>query len=64
MGRERSVSEVRSGSAGPARREIDGGGLCLAPGLIDTHAHDDGAFLRHPSEYAPAVQKALCRCQT
>ena len=36
------------GSAGGARREIDGRGACLAPGFIDTHAHDDGAFLRHP----------------
>ncbi len=36
------------GSAGAARREIDGRGACLAPGFIDTHAHDDGAFLRHP----------------
>ncbi len=37
-----------SGSAGGARREIDGAGLYAAPGLIDTHAHDDGAFFRHP----------------
>ena len=36
------------GSAGPARTEIDGGGKYLAPGFIDTHAHDDGAFFRHP----------------
>jgi N-acyl-D-amino-acid deacylase len=36
------------GSVGAARREIDGGGACLAPGFIDTHAHDDGAFFRHP----------------
>jgi N-acyl-D-amino-acid deacylase len=36
------------GTAGPARQEIDGGGACLAPGFIDTHAHDDGAFFRHP----------------
>ena len=36
------------GAAGSARREIDGRGACLAPGFIDTHAHDDGAFLRHP----------------
>lgn len=43
QGRIRTV-----GSAGSARREIDGGGACLAPGLIDTHAHDDGAFFRHP----------------
>jgi len=32
----------------PAAREIDGSGLTLAPGFIDTHAHDDGAFFRHP----------------
>jgi N-acyl-D-amino-acid deacylase len=31
-----------------ARREIDGRGRCLAPGFVDTHAHDDGAFLRYP----------------
>jgi N-acyl-D-aspartate/D-glutamate deacylase len=36
------------GSAGRARREIDGRGAVLAPGFVDTHAHDDGAFLRHP----------------
>ncbi len=36
------------GDVGTARREIDGGGACLAPGFIDTHAHDDGAFFRHP----------------
>src|SRR5689334_3727801 len=36
------------GKAGAARREIDARGACLAPGFIDTHAHDDGAFLRYP----------------
>jgi N-acyl-D-amino-acid deacylase len=36
------------GRAGKADREIDGQGACLAPGFIDTHAHDDGAFFRHP----------------
>jgi N-acyl-D-amino-acid deacylase len=36
------------GTAAAARQEIDGGGACLAPGFIDTHAHDDGAFFRHP----------------
>ncbi|MFM7119433.1 MAG: N-acyl-D-amino-acid deacylase family protein [Gammaproteobacteria bacterium] len=30
------------------RDEIDAQGLTLIPGLIDTHAHDDGAFLRYP----------------
>jgi N-acyl-D-aspartate/D-glutamate deacylase len=39
---------VGVGTAGAARTEIDGQGACLAPGFIDTHAHDDGAFFRHP----------------
>jgi len=39
---------VDVGEVGSAREEIDGGGRCLAPGFIDTHAHDDGAFFRHP----------------
>ena len=42
-GRIRSI-----GKAGSADQEIDGQGACLAPGFIDTHAHDDGAFFRHP----------------
>ena len=45
---EGRILAVGSVPAGPARREIDGRGRCLAPGFIDTHAHDDGAFLRHP----------------
>jgi N-acyl-D-amino-acid deacylase len=36
------------GRAAEATREIDGHGACLAPGFIDTHAHDDGAFFRYP----------------
>jgi N-acyl-D-amino-acid deacylase len=33
---------------GPARTEIDGAGMVLAPGFVDTHTHDDGALLAHP----------------
>jgi N-acyl-D-amino-acid deacylase len=36
------------GDVGAARQEIDGQGAYLSPGFIDTHAHDDGAFFRHP----------------
>jgi len=36
------------GSAGAAALEIDGLGAHIAPGFIDTHSHDDGAFFRHP----------------
>ncbi|MGC2499209.1 MAG: amidohydrolase family protein, partial [Acidobacteriaceae bacterium] len=28
---------------------IEGNGLCLAPGFIDTHTHDDLAVLRTPT---------------
>ncbi|MEM7221172.1 MAG: D-aminoacylase [Pseudomonadota bacterium] len=40
------IAEI--GTVGPARSEIDARGAVLAPGFIDTHAHDDGAFLRYP----------------
>jgi N-acyl-D-amino-acid deacylase len=33
---------------GAAAREIDGGGLVLAPGFVDAHTHDDGALVAHP----------------
>lgn len=36
------------GEVGDAAMEIDGAGAHLAPGFIDTHSHDDGAFFRHP----------------
>ena len=36
------------GTAGSGRREIDAAGQVLSPGFVDTHSHDDGAFLRHP----------------
>ncbi|NOX50399.1 MAG: D-aminoacylase [Gammaproteobacteria bacterium] len=36
------------GDVGAGAKEIDGRGAYLAPGFIDTHAHDDGAFLRYP----------------
>jgi N-acyl-D-aspartate/D-glutamate deacylase len=39
---------VSVGKAGAARREIDGKEQHLAPGFIDTHSHDDGAFFRYP----------------
>jgi N-acyl-D-amino-acid deacylase len=43
-GRIVRVGEV----SGEARRAIDAAGHVLAPGFIDTHAHDDGALLRYP----------------
>ncbi len=46
-GRINEVGTVRDGLA-PQGREIVADGAVLCPGLIDTHAHDDGAFFRHP----------------
>jgi len=46
-----SVSDgviVAVGEGMAASREIDGRGLVLSPGFVDTHSHDDGAFLRYP----------------
>lgn len=36
------------GDVGKATTDIDGQGAHLSPGFVDTHAHDDGAFFRHP----------------
>ena len=38
----------RVGEAGAGVREIDAHGLVLCPGFVDTHSHDDGAFIRYP----------------
>ena len=46
-GRINEVGSVVEGLAA-AGKEIDAAGATLSPGLIDTHAHDDGAFFRHP----------------
>ena len=49
------VTDV-GGTAGRAKRDVDGAGLCLAPGFIDAHTHDDGALLRHPSMWFKSSQ--------
>lgn len=50
-------------AGGAARSEIDAKGLSLAPGFIDVHTHDDGAFLRHPDmgfKLAQGVTTCVC----
>ncbi len=39
---------TRVGTGVAANREVDGTGFVLSPGFVDTHSHDDGAFLRYP----------------
>lgn len=46
-----SIADGRIATVGEAAKgavEVDGRGLVLAPGFVDTHSHDDGAFLRYP----------------
>jgi len=38
----------RVGEVGAGVREFDARGLVLCPGFVDTHSHDDGAFIRYP----------------
>jgi N-acyl-D-aspartate/D-glutamate deacylase len=42
------ISAVRPATASSAAVELDGTGQVLAPGFVDVHTHDDGAFLRYP----------------
>lgn len=47
-----------SGSALSAARVIDSGGLIIAPGFIDTHAHSDGALLIDP-QHANGLRQGI-----
>ncbi|MET8029433.1 N-acyl-D-amino-acid deacylase family protein [Streptomyces avermitilis] len=51
------IAEIRrEGPALSGRRVLDAGGLALAPGFIDMHAHSDLALLRDPDHSAKAAQ--------
>ncbi|BAC70993.1 N-acyl-D-amino acid deacylase [Streptomyces avermitilis] len=51
------IAEIRrDGPALGGRRVLDAGGLALAPGFIDMHAHSDLALLRDPDHSAKAAQ--------
>ena len=58
-GRIRTVGSATA----TARREFDARGLHLAPGFIDVHSHDDGAFIRHPGmEFKLSQGVTTCVC--
>jgi N-acyl-D-aspartate/D-glutamate deacylase len=58
-GRIRSVGSALAS----ARQEIDAKGLCLSPGFIDVHSHDDGAFIRYPDMHFKLSQGVTtCVC--
>ncbi|MDF9815317.1 D-aminoacylase [Streptomyces sp. SPB162] len=53
----RREDEARSGGGRlTGTRVVDAGGLALAPGFIDMHAHSDLALLRDPDHSAKAAQ--------
>ena len=54
------IARVQAGDgadAAPAGCQLlDGSGLCLCPGFIDSHCHDDAAMLRFPDRREKALQ--------
>ena len=52
------IGEIGSLSDVTADHVVDGGGLALAPGFIDTHTHDDLYLLRAP-EVLPKVSQGV-----
>ncbi len=58
------VGAVGDLSGMSAEREVDANELTVAPGLIDTHAHSDGALLRDPIHAYGLVQGVTTECIT
>ena len=50
------IARVAPGLTMHAEREIDGAGLCLAPGFIDVHTHDDTNVVREPAMWPKLSQ--------
>ena len=50
------IARVAPGIAVRGEREIDAAGLCLAPGFIDVHTHDDTNVVREPAMWPKLSQ--------
>ena len=50
------IAEVGALKALPGETVVDGGGLTLAPGFIDTHSHHDGGLREQPTVLAAISQ--------
>src|SRR5215212_2445705 len=51
-----TIARVAPGIAMSAEHEIDAAGLCLAPGFIDVHTHDDTNVVRTPEMWPKLSQ--------
>lgn len=51
-----TIAEVGDLTPAPGDSVIDGGGLVLAPGFIDTHSHHDDGLLQRPDALAAVSQ--------
>ena len=50
------IAEVAPGLTMRAEHEVDAAGLCLAPGFIDVHTHDDTNVVRTPEMWPKLSQ--------
>ena len=50
------IAAIGPGARRKAARVVDGSGLVLAPGFIDTHSHHDDGLDAHPDALAAAAQ--------
>lgn len=56
--KENKIADIGDLGVLSALREIDGRGLCLAPGFIDVHTHDDTNVIRFP-DMLPKISQGV-----
>lgn len=58
--RDGRISDIRTTAGVTGTAAVDAGGLVLAPGFIDMHAHSDLALLAEPDHLAKVSQGVTC----